>query len=105
MRQSKQPTEELVPSGWCGTPFRISTADGWLDVDGMVRLPFGTDQRSIDQAGNRGWSVTHPPSGLAVVTQASALVVAVASVDRIPGLTDWTAQSISATTELGTGSG
>jgi hypothetical protein len=89
-----------VPPGWSVASFRIRTADGWLDVDGIVRPPFGIDQRSIDQAGNRGWFVTHLPSGLAVVTQVRALAVALALVDRIAGLTDWTAQTISATPDL-----
>ena len=74
--------------------------DGWLDVDGIVRPPFGIDQRSIDQAGNTGWIVTHLPSGLAVVTQVRALAVALALVDRIASLTDWGAQTISATPDL-----
>jgi hypothetical protein len=74
--------------------------DGWLDVDGIVRPPFGIDQRPIDQAGNTGWIVTHLPSGLAVVTQVKALSVALALVDRIASLTDWGAQTISATPDL-----
>jgi hypothetical protein len=44
--------------------------------------------------------VTHLPSGLAVVTQVRALAVALALVDRIAGLTDWTAQTIGATPDL-----
>jgi hypothetical protein len=44
--------------------------------------------------------VTHLPSGLAVVTQVRALAVALAFVDRITGLTEWTAQNISATPEV-----
>jgi hypothetical protein len=100
MKQSKQRAEGPVPPGWSAASFRISTADGWLEVKGIVRLPFGIDQRSIDQVGNRSWFVTHLPSGLAVVTQVRALAVALAFVDRIAGLTDWDAQTISATPDL-----
>jgi hypothetical protein len=98
--QNKQYMEEPVPPGWRAASFGISTADGWLEVKGIVRLPFGIDQRSIDQVGNRSWFVTHLPSGLAVVTQVRALAVALAFVDRIAGLTDWDAQTISATPDL-----
>jgi hypothetical protein len=98
--QNKQYMEGPVPPGWSAASFGISTADGWLEVKGIVRLPFGIDQRSIDQVGNRSWFVTHLPSGLAVVTQVRALAVALAFVDRIAGLTDWDAQTISATPDL-----
>jgi hypothetical protein len=98
--QNKQYTEGPVPPDWSAASFGISTADGWLEVKGIVRLPFGIDQRSIDQVGNRSWFVTHLPSGLAVVTQVRALAVALAFVDRIAGLTDWDAQTISATPDL-----
>jgi|SRR4051794_6168881 len=67
--QNKQYTEGPVPPNWSAASFGISTTDGWLEVKGIVRLPFGIDQRSIDQVGNRSWFVTHLPSGLAVVTQ------------------------------------
>ena len=43
--------------GWSAASFRISTADGWLEVDGIVRPPFGIDQRAIDETGNRSWFV------------------------------------------------
>jgi hypothetical protein len=95
MKQNTQRAEGPVPPGWSAASFRISTADGWLEVKGIVRLPFG-----IDQVGNRSWFVTHLPSGLAVVTQVRALAVALAFVDRIAGLTDWDAQTISATPDL-----
>ena len=71
-----------------------------LDVDGIVRSPFGIDQRTTDEAGTRGWSVTHLPSGLAVVRQIKVLAVALTFVDRIAALTDWTVQEIGATPEL-----
>jgi hypothetical protein len=100
MKQHTQHVEGPVPLGWSTASFRISTADGWLDVDGFVRPPFGIDQRSIDHAEDRGWFVTHLPSGLAVVTQIRPLAVALAFVDRIAGLTEWTAQTISATSDL-----
>ena len=87
-------------SGWRAASFAISTPQGRLDVDGIVRSPFGIDQRTIDEAGTRGWSVTHLPSGLAVVRQIKMLTVALAFVDRIAGLTDWTVQEIRATTDL-----
>jgi hypothetical protein len=87
-------------SGWRAASFAISTPQGWLDVDGIVRSPFGIDQRTTDEAGTRGWSVTHLPSGLAVVRQIKVLAVALAFVDRIAGLTDWTVQEIGATPEL-----
>jgi hypothetical protein len=86
--------------GWRAASFAISTPEGGLTVDGIVRSPFGIDQRTIDEAGTSGWSVTHLPSGLAVVRQIRALAVALALVDRIAALTDWTVQEISATPEL-----
>jgi hypothetical protein len=87
-------------SGWRAASFAISTPQGWLDVDGIVRSPFGIDQRTTDEAGTRGWSVTHLPSGLAVVRQIKVLAVALTFVDRIAGLTDWTVQEIGANPEL-----
>src|SRR3954464_2608631 len=87
-------------SDWRAASFAISTPQGRLDVDGIVRSPFGIDQRTIDEAGTRGWSVTHLPSGLAVVRQIKVLTVALAFVDRIAGLTDWTVQEIRATPAL-----
>jgi hypothetical protein len=87
-------------SSWRAASFAISTPQGWLDVDGIVRSPFGIDQRTTDEAGTRGWSVTHLPSGLAVVRQIKVLAVALTFVDRIAGLTDWTVQEIGATPEL-----
>jgi hypothetical protein len=87
-------------SGWRAASFAISTPQGQLTVDGIVRSPFGIDPRSIDEAGTRGWSVTHLPSGLAVVRQIKVLAVALAFVDRIAGLTDWTVQEISTTPDL-----
>ena len=87
-------------SGWRAASFAISTPQGRLTVDGIVRSPFGIDQRTIDEAGTRGWSVTHLPSGLAVVRQIKVLAVALAFVDRIAALTDWTVQEIRATPDL-----
>ena len=87
-------------SGWRAASFAISTPQGRLDVDGLARSPFGIDERTIDEAGTRGWSVTHLPSGLAVVRQIKVLAVALAFVDRIAALTDWTVQEIRATPEL-----
>ena len=87
-------------SGWRAASFAISTPQGWLDVDGIVRSPFGIDQRTMDEAGTRGWSVTHLPSGLAVVRQIKVLAVALAFVDRIAALTNWTVQEIRAAPEL-----
>jgi hypothetical protein len=93
-------SQALQASGWHTASFAISTPQGRLDVDGIVRSPFGIDPRSIDEAGTRGWSVTHLPSGLAVVRQIKVLAVALAFVDRITGLADWTVQEIRATPEL-----
>src|SRR5687768_9454988 len=76
------------------------TRTSWLEVDGIVRPPFGIDQRATDETGNRSWVVTHLPSGLAVVSRVRALAVALALADRIAALTDWEAQNISATPEL-----
>ena len=87
-------------SGWRAASFAISTPQGRLTVDGIVQSPFGIDQRTIDETGTRGWSVTHLPSGLAVVRQIKVLAVALAFVDRIAALTDWTVQEIGATPEL-----
>src|SRR3954464_10322326 len=99
-RQNEQGTRVLTTGGWRAASFRISTADNWLEVDGIVRPPFGIDQRANDETGNRSWVVTHLPSGLAVVSRARALAVALALADRIAALTDWEAQNISATPEL-----
>ena len=99
-RQNEHGTRALAAAGWSAAPFRIRTADGWLEVDGIVRPPFGIDRRSTDQTGNRSWFVTHLPSGLAVISQVRALAVAAAVTDRIAALTDWDAQNISATPEL-----
>jgi hypothetical protein len=87
-------------SGWRASSFAISTPQGRLDVDGIVCSPFGIDQRTIDEAGTRGWSVTHLTSSLAVVRQIKMLAVALAFVDRIAALTDWTVQEIRATPDL-----
>ena len=99
-RRNEQGTQALVAAGWSAASFRIRTADGWLEVDGIVRPPFGIDPRATDETGNRSWVVTHLPSGLAVVSQVTAVAVAVAVTDRIAALTDWEAQNISATPEL-----
>jgi hypothetical protein len=93
-------SQAMQASGWRGASFAISTPQGRLPVDGIVRPPFGIDQRTIDEAGTRGWSVTHLPSGLAVVREIKVLAVALAFVDRIAALIDWTVQQISATPEL-----
>jgi hypothetical protein len=89
-----------VPAGWSAASFRINTAGGWLEVAGIVRPPFGIDRRAADEAGPGGWFVTHLPSGPAVVTQVRVLAVALAFVDRIAALTDWTARDIGVTPEL-----
>jgi len=99
-QQNQQGTQALAAAGWSAASFRICTANGWLEVDGIVRPPFGIDQRATDETGNRSWFVTHLPSGLAVISQVRVLVVAVALVNRIAALTDWEAQDISATPEL-----
>jgi len=99
-RRNEQGTQALVAAGWSAASFRIRTAAGWLEVDGIVRPPFGIDQRATDETGNRSWVVTHLPSGLAVVSQVRALAVAVAMTERIAALTAWDAQNISATPEL-----
>ena len=100
MKQSRRNEQGTPPAlaatGWSAASFRISTADNWLEVDGIVRPPFGIDQRATDETGNGSWVVTHLPSGLAVVSRVRAVAVA----DRIAALTDWEAQNISATPEL-----
>jgi len=96
MKQNTQGLGGPVPPCWTTVSFRISTVDGWLNVG----LPFGIDQRSIDQAGNTGWIVTHLPSGLAVVAQDRGLAVALVLVGRIASLIDWDAQTISATPDV-----
>jgi hypothetical protein len=101
MHPAMLPDSQAPPaSGWRASSFAISTPQGRLTVDGIVRSPFGVDQRTIDEAGTRGWSVTHLPSGFAVVRQIKALAVALAFVDGIVGLTDWTVQEISTTSAL-----
>lgn len=99
-RQNKQDGQEAVPTGWSAASFRISTADGWLEVDGLVRPPFGIDQRVAGEAETLSWFVTHLPSGLAVVSQVRERAVALALVDRLAPLTDWTALDIIATADL-----
>ena len=47
--------------GWSAPSFRISSADGWLEVDGIARPPFGIDRRASDGTGNRSWFLTHLP--------------------------------------------
>jgi phage-related minor tail protein len=99
-RNEQRTPPALAATGWSAASFRISTADGWLEVDGIVRSPFGIDQRATDETGDRSWFVTHLPSGLAVVSQVRALAVVLALVDQIAALTDWDAQNIRATPEL-----
>ena len=99
-RRNEQGARALAAAGWSAASFRIRTADGWLEVDGIVRPPFGIDQRATDETGNRSWFVTHLPSGLAVVSRVRALAVAIALTDRIAALADWDAQHINATPEL-----
>ena len=64
-RRNEQSAQALAAAGWSAASFRIRAADGWLEVDGIMRPPFGIDQRAIDETGNRSWVVTHLPSGLA----------------------------------------
>ena len=87
-------------SGWRAASFAISTPQGRLPVDGIVRSPFGIAQLTMDETGTKGWSLTHLPSGLAVVRQIKVLAVALAFADRIAALSDWTVQEIGATPEL-----
>ena len=101
MHPAMLPDSQAPPAtGWRASSIAISTPRGRFIVDGIVRSPFGIDERTIDEAGTRGWSVTHLPSGLAVVRQIKVLAVALAFVDRIAGLTDWTVQEIRATPDL-----
>jgi hypothetical protein len=86
-RRNEQGVQALAAMGWSAASFRIRTADGWLEVDGIVRPPFGIDQRATDETGNGSWVVTHLPSGLAVVSRVRALAVALALADRIAALT------------------
>ncbi len=60
-QQNEQVTPVLAAAGWRAASFRIRTADGWLQVDGIVRPPFGIDQRATDKTGNRSWFMTHLP--------------------------------------------
>jgi hypothetical protein len=99
-RQDERSARGVAAAGWHAGSFTISTAAGRLEVDGIVRPPFGIDERSDDKLGGRSWVVTHLPSGLAVVTRVSVLAVALAFTDRIAALTDWAAREISATPEL-----
>ena len=99
-RRNEQGARALAAVGWSAASFRIRTADGWFEVDGIVHPPFGIDQRATGETGNRSWSVTHLPSGLAVVSQVRVSAVALALADRIAALTDWDTQDIRATPEL-----
>jgi hypothetical protein len=60
-QQNEQVTPVLAAAGWRAASFRIRTADGWLQVDGIVRPPFDIDQRATDKTGNRSWFMTHLP--------------------------------------------
>ena len=51
-RNEQRTPPALAAMGWSAASFRISTADGWLEVDGIVRPPFGIDQRATDETGN-----------------------------------------------------
>src|SRR5688572_28047484 len=99
-RQNEQGARALAAAGGSAASFRIRTTDGWLEVDGIVRPPFGIDQRATDETGNTSWFVTHQPSSLAVVLRVRALAVAVALTDGIAVLTNWDARNIRATPEL-----
>jgi hypothetical protein len=99
-RNERDTPPALAATGWNAASFRISTADGWLEVDGIARTPFGIDRRATDGTGNRSWFLTHLPSGLAVVSRIRALAEAVALTDRIAALTCWDDQDIDATPEL-----
>src|SRR5688500_20325300 len=88
-RRNERGTQALAAAGWSAASFRIRTTNGWLEVDGIVRPPFGIDQRATDETGNRSWFVTHLPSGLAVISRVRALAVAVALTDRVAALADW----------------
>ncbi|QQP93821.1 hypothetical protein IGS68_34415 (plasmid) [Skermanella sp. TT6] len=85
---------------WRAGSYNIITAAGRLEVEGIVRSPFGIDERADGEPGSRSWAVTHLPSGLAIVTRIRAWAVALAFTDRIAGLADWTARDIAATPEL-----
>jgi hypothetical protein len=98
MKRNKQGAPE--PADWSAASFRIRTADGWLEVDGIVRSPFGIDLRVVHEAGSMSWFVTRLPSGLAVVSQVKARAVVLALVDRITALADWTARDIIAPPDL-----
>jgi hypothetical protein len=97
-RQDKLTARGLAASGWRAGSFTISTAAGRLEVDGIVRQPFGIDERSDDGLGGRSWVVTHLPGRSPRI---SVPAVALAFTDRIAALTDWAAREISATPELG----
>ena len=83
--------------GWSAPSFRISSADGWLEVDGIARPPFGIDRRASDGTGNRSWFLTHLP-GRSLAGQDVGGSPRVT--DRIAALTDWDAHDIDATPEL-----
>ena len=51
-RNEQRTPPALAAMGWSAASFRISTADNWLEVDGIVRPPFGIDQRATDETGN-----------------------------------------------------
>ena len=53
-RQNEQGTQALAAAGWSAASFRIRTAAGWLEVDGIVRPPFGIDRRATDETCQNG---------------------------------------------------
>jgi len=55
-RQNEQGTQVLATAGWSAASFRIRTADGWFEVDGIVcarrsALTSGPPTRPATRAG------------------------------------------------------
>ena len=74
-RQGRQEVQGPGTALWRAGSYNISTAAGRLEVEGIVRPPFGIEERTDRETGSRSWAVTHLPSGLAVVTRIRARAV------------------------------
>ncbi|MCD6073112.1 MAG: hypothetical protein K0S42_3628 [Microvirga sp.] len=62
-RRNEQGTQALVAAGWSAASFRIRTADGWLEVDGIVRsAPLLAGSRLTGSSARRSASTSGPPT-------------------------------------------
>jgi hypothetical protein len=80
---------------WACGEIRVSTEDGWKSIPGWVRGNFGLDFRCMwdrkEDAPNGivCWSITHLPTGHAVLSMAAQIDEVQAVVEEIEGYADW----------------